>query len=527
MHAPAVNGEQPIGREASAVRSRLGTTSMEAVSRSGTGTLRPGAASPRRLSTRGRLYVAFVALAAVFVAAFALQLDSLGGIGLVLARLNELDVGKHLALEIEHEARTQFVREAQVVAGDEAVLAKARETNARLARLAADLQERVAGTEAKAHAAATAAATREFAHVFEQAIALSATSPSEPAAQRLHEATYRIVYDVEESAGTLIELLQEEDVKESAVVDRVRRSTLRLAVIFLLAFPVVAVAFAFHLSGSVARPLRIIGEGAASIAAGDLGTRIDAGGPEEFDVLASKVNSMAATLKRNQEELVRAETLSGLGRMAAGIAHEINNPLQVILGYLSFHRDRVVGGDLGQDIERMAEEATRCKTIVDSLLQLARPPEVQPAAPVDLREVSMEVAGALRIAMNGSVPTIRVVGEGAALGSPLTVRQILLNLARNGAEAAGPRGAVEMRVSTDGSRAIVSVSDTGPGIAPEHRDRVFDPFFTTKGTGTGLGLSIARSFAGALGGALELEAAGSGGARFTLRLPRAPAKERG
>lgn len=489
------------------------------------GGLRLGHTRPRRLSTRGRLYVAFALLAAAFVLAFALQLDALGGIGRVLAKMNELDEGKHLALEIEHDARTQFVREAQVVSGDEAALVKAREANVRLARLAADLQERVAGTQAKAHAAAMAAATRQFDGIFEEAIALSATTPNDPRAQRLHEETYRIVYDVEENADSLIGLLQDEDVKECAVVDRVRRSTLRLAVIFLLAFPVVAVAFAFHLSGSVARPLGLIGEGAASIAAGDLGTRIDAGGPEEFDVLASQVNSMAATLKRNQEELVRAETLSGLGRMAAGIAHEINNPLQVILGYLSLHRDRV-GGDLGRDLERMAEEATRCRDIVDSLLQLARPPVVQPAAPVNLREVSGEVAGALRIAMNGSVPTIRVVGEGAALASPLPVRQILLNLARNGAEAAGPHGEVEMRVSTDGSRAIVSVSDTGPGVAPEHRDRVFDPFFTTKSTGTGLGLSIARSIAGAIGGDLELEPAEGGGARFTLRLPRSAARER-
>jgi two-component system, NtrC family, sensor kinase len=496
----------------------------------GEGTAQPPGAGararvgPRRLSTKGRLYIVFAVLAASFAAAFAQQISTLNGMRRALATMDELDEGKRLALEIEHEMRIQFGREAGVAAGDAEQIAIARSANAHLARLAGELQARVAGAEPKARAAAMEAATRELDRVFEEAIAAAGTR-NEEAPERLHEATYRIVYDVEENADALLVLLQEKDVEQCAVVERVRSSTLRLAILFLLGFSVLTVAFALRLSRSVARPLRVIGEGAARIAAGDLGTHIDAGGPEEFDVLASQVNAMAAKLKRNQEELVRAETLAGLGRMSAGIAHEINNPLQVMLGYVSLYRDRV-GGALGRDLERMAQEATRCKTIVESLLQLARPPLAGPATPVDLREVSMEVAGALRVAMNGNAAAIRVLGEGTALGSPLTVRQILVNLARNAMEAAGPDGSVEIRVSTDESRAVVSVSDTGPGIPPEHRDRIFDPFFTTKGTGTGLGLSIARSIAGALGGDLALEP-GHGGARFTLRLPLAAPGEQG
>jgi signal transduction histidine kinase len=191
-----------------------------------------------------------------------------------------------------------------------------------------------------------------------------------------------------------------------------------------------------------------------------------------------------------------------------------------MLGYLSLHRDRV-SGDLGSDLARVEQEATRCREIVSSLLQLARPPVRHRAVPVDLREVALEVAGALRMAMNGSLPSLLVVGEGIALGSAATVRQVLLNLARNAAEAAGPAGAVELRVGADASWAFATVTDTGPGVPPEHRDRVFDPFFTTKPTGTGLGLPIARSIAGALGGDLVLEPCDRGGARFTLRLPRA------
>jgi signal transduction histidine kinase len=124
------------------------------------------------------------------------------------------------------------------------------------------------------------------------------------------------------------------------------------------------------------------------------------------------------------------------------------------------------------------------------------------------------------VALAGRVPAFSVVGEATALAVPTAVRQIVLNLAKNAAEAAGPSGRVEIRLGQDGSRALVTVSDDGPGIAPEARERIFDPFFTTKQTGTGLGLAIARAMAGALGGDLELES-GDGGARFTLRLPLA------
>jgi signal transduction histidine kinase len=180
-----------------------------------------------------------------------------------------------------------------------------------------------------------------------------------------------------------------------------------------------------------------------------------------------------------------------------------------------------VEGVLGQDLGRMEREALRCREIVESLLKLAKPAVAPAAAPVDLREVAQDVAGALGVAMNGSAPAIAVVGEATALAAQPLVRQIVLNLAKNAAEAAGPHGAVEIRLGREAARALVTVSDTGPGIPPGDRARVFDPFFTTKRKGTGLGLPIARSMAGALGGDLELESGEAGGARFTLRLPPA------
>ncbi len=104
-------------------------------------------------------------------------------------------------------------------------------------------------------------------------------------------------------------------------------------------------------------------------------------------------------------------------------------------------------------------------------------------------------------------------------GHPPKLRQVLFNLVRNAAEAAGAGGRVEIRLAQSGDVAEASVSDSGPGIAPEARSRLFEPFFTTKDRGTGLGLAVSQAIARAHRGSIHVDEAAAGGARFTLRLP--------
>jgi two-component system NtrC family sensor kinase len=120
---------------------------------------------------------------------------------------------------------------------------------------------------------------------------------------------------------------------------------------------------------------------------------------------------------------------------------------------------------------------------------------------------------------------IRVEGGGTAPGVPAKLRQVLANLVRNAAEAAGPGGRVVVRVVEDPSQARVEVEDTGPGIDEAAAARLFEPFFTTKDRGTGLGLAVSQAIARAHGGEVTGESRPEGGARFTIRLPRGPAGE--
>jgi signal transduction histidine kinase len=156
---------------------------------------------------------------------------------------------------------------------------------------------------------------------------------------------------------------------------------------------------------------------------------------------------------------------------------------------------------------------------VAGLLELSRP-TVTPVA-VDLRGLCEDVASALRVAVEPRALRLSVEGAGLVLGDGPRLRQVIFNLVRNALEAARPAGEVKVLARTSGDSVEVAVSDSGPGIAAEARERLFEPFFTTKPTGTGLGLAVSRAIALAHGGDIDVRDGDSGGAVFTLRLPRA------
>jgi signal transduction histidine kinase len=231
---------------------------------------------------------------------------------------------------------------------------------------------------------------------------------------------------------------------------------------------------------------------------------------------------MTAALREHQDRLVESEKLAGIGRLAAGVAHEINNPLGVILGYAKLLRRRA-DADAAEDLQVIEEETLRAKEIVEGLLDLSRPLPAG-AERVDLRALTDDVVSRLRDARLLDEVEVSVDGAASAPGHPDKIRQVLVNLVRNAAEAAGAGGRVAVSVGQRDGNAEVAIEDSGPGIDPAVRGRLFEPFFTTKPRGTGLGLAVSRAIAQAHGGELAADAAEGGGARFALRLP---ARERG
>ena len=231
-------------------------------------------------------------------------------------------------------------------------------------------------------------------------------------------------------------------------------------------------------------------------------------------------------ITRAQAELVAAERLATVGRLAAGVAHEVGNPLSGILGYLSLMRTQGAGRpELGDYVDRIEAEVHRIDGIVRGLLDLGRPqrPTLVPVEVGPLAETSLRLVAA-GPDFRGVQAAVDVPAGLQALADAGALSQVLINLLLNAAQAMGGSGKVRVEASAGAEPWVcIDVLDSGPGIPPEMRARLFEPFFTTKpgGKGSGLGLAISQTLVRAMGGTLEAGDSPQGGGRFSVRLPRA------
>jgi len=223
------------------------------------------------------------------------------------------------------------------------------------------------------------------------------------------------------------------------------------------------------------------------------------------------INRQKFELLRARERLYQSERLTALGELAAGVAHEINNPIGIISAYADY-LIRQAGSDDArrEDYEVIRNEAQRCKRIVGELLQFARPSETRREA-TDLAALNDEV---LRFIFHDrSDATVRLEKNYAAnvpwvLVDPTQIKQALLNVYVNAQQALGVEGGtIKVAVAPSGRDAMqITIADTGAGIPPKDLARVFDPFFTRKAGGSGLGLTITRRLLEANDGEIELGA---------------------
>lgn len=229
-------------------------------------------------------------------------------------------------------------------------------------------------------------------------------------------------------------------------------------------------------------------------------------------------------LTRAQTELVASERLATVGRLAAGVAHEVGNPLSGILGYLSLARDREKDPVIADFLVRIEAEVHRIDQIVRGLLDLGRPGRALGGA-VDVQGVLTACVQLLAKAqeLRDVRLELEVPSETLARGDAGALSQIAINLLLNAGQAMGGSGVVRIWAErTPGGHAI-HVDDSGPGIPAEVLPRLFEPFFTTRhaSRGTGLGLAVSQHLAQSMQGTLRAQNRPGGGARFTLELPAA------
>jgi signal transduction histidine kinase len=300
---------------------------------------------------------------------------------------------------------------------------------------------------------------------------------------------------------------------------------------------------------SIMLPLQRLTRSVKQIASGSLEARVSPTGDREFVELATDFNKMADQLdalyrdleqqvKSRTQMLVRSERLAGVGALAAGVAHEINNPLAIIAGHAQvqvdrMRRDGIDDAPLAESLRVICDEAFRAKKIIDRLLSLSRRSE-EGRRPVDPSVVAYDLVravSALPAAARRSIEFIDETKEDVeVIADEAELKQVLLNLLVNALQATAPdTGRVVIRVGQHGNRVRLTVEDNGAGMSPAVQQRLFEPFFSARPSdpetgqrGVGLGLSITHAIVHAHGGTIEGFSEGEGkGSRFVVELPLA------
>jgi two-component system NtrC family sensor kinase len=269
-------------------------------------------------------------------------------------------------------------------------------------------------------------------------------------------------------------------------------------------------------------------------AKGNLDHRVKTPRKDEMAELAETFNFMAASLKERDEKLkeytsqqiMKSERLATLGQLAAGVAHEINNPLGGVLMYTHLALEDLEAKDLlRKNLERAISQASRCKDIVKGLLDFARQtePKVRESNLNEILESTLALLENQALFQNIRVTKVICHSLPKVLVDAGQIQQVLTNIILNAAEAMDGKGELTLisRMAPDNEYIEIEFADTGCGVPPEIQDKIFDPFFTTKeaGRGTGLGLAVSYGIIAKHKGTIRVKSEPDKGTSFIVRLP--------
>lgn len=353
-----------------------------------------------------------------------------------------------------------------------------------------------------------------------------------------------LIDEIRRQFDRFIEIEEKLAAERYATATQAARDTRRNAIALLVIAIGFGIGIALVTSRAIARPLAKLARAVEAVGSGDLVTQVRAESTDEIGNLALSFNVMVSRLreadtKRSQLEgqLFQAQKLEAVGRLAAGIAHEINNPMSYVRSNLN--RLFEEWSEVRSTLEKLGTPESRgavdlCQELLEDCLEgvertVAIVRDVQEFSRMDGERGAVDLAsvvdGALRVATSLANPGIQFECEvepvTGVCGSVNQLRQVVVNLIVNAIHAVGDVGHIRISATRDRGEAVVRVEDDGPGIPPDVREHLFEPFFTTKavGLGTGLGLYISYEIAKNHGGEILVRSDPGCGSTFELRLP--------
>ncbi len=295
----------------------------------------------------------------------------------------------------------------------------------------------------------------------------------------------------------------------------------------LVLAPLVSALLGFVFISDLTRPVNVLLESTRKLQGGDLDHRVT-GLRDEFGDLAASFNDMAASLKEQMQKTQRAEQMAVFGELAAGLAHEIKNPLAGIKAAMQVLYEEAELSEEDRGVaRRVTQEVGRLETLMKNFLNFAKPAKPR------LTEMNVNRLIEAVLAFYGRSDTIhpdrkdeiritKVLGlVPETMADPMQMQQILLNIVLNAVDSMPDGGTLDIRTSFDKRDGLIriEVSDTGRGVSKEHANKIFHPFFTTKPKGTGLGLAISRQLIEQHGGSVTVTPNSPRGSVFRIHLP--------
>jgi signal transduction histidine kinase len=319
----------------------------------------------------------------------------------------------------------------------------------------------------------------------------------------------------------------------------------RVLLIYVFLYGAVLVLAGYYLlQRNIIRPAQILFKATENVSQGNLETRLPIAGPREISQLAVAYNQMVDSLRDSRaeteqhiasleetnrklqqarDELIRSEKMASVGQLAAGLAHELGNPLAALIGYLEILRCKIKSTTDRDIIERSLVETNRIDFLVRELLDFSRPTANAQIEPVNLVNA---LRGSVQLLQNqGTMAGVKVIdllpeSLPPVQGDLNKFQQVFVNLLLNAVQACPKNGEISLSAEESDKTFWIGIKDNGAGIAESDSDRIFEPFYTTKkpGEGTGLGLAMCQRIVEDSGGRISMKSIPKKGSLFILEL---------